>query len=277
VVAVARLLADGAPDTGFSGDGVVRPPLGGTAAIANGVVSLGDGRVVVVGADESAESAFALMLGADGSFDPGDVTAVDSSPDLDGFESAYLDAGRMLAVGWANEQVAFARLHVDGSGGEDTTAPTLALPDAIMVDATSAAGAIVSYDASASDDVDPSPTVECQPASGATFSIGDTTVSCDANDASGNTSSGSFGIHVRGADEQLERLAAATEPVTPANVRQQLLRRLDEIVDALDRGKEHKACVELTSFTRTVQQRLTGPEGADLVRAAQRIAAVVGC
>jgi hypothetical protein len=72
-------------------------------------------------------------------------------------------------------------------------------------------------------------------------------------------------------------LAAATEPVTPANVRQQLLRRLDEIVDALDRGKEHKACVELTSFTRTVQQRLTGPEGADLVRAAQRIAAVVGC
>jgi uncharacterized delta-60 repeat protein len=278
--AVARLLANGTPDAAFSGDGVVRPPLGGTAAIANDVASLADGSVAVVGADESAETAFALLLGADGSFDPADVTSIDMSSDLDGFEAAYLDGDRLLATGWANGQAAFARLVLDGAGpggDDDTTAPTLTLPGAITVDATSPAGAHVSFEASAADDDDPVPTVSCEPAPDAMFPIGDTTVSCRASDASGNTADGSFGVHVRGAGEQLERLREATGPVTPRNLRLQLLRDLDAVARALDRGKERQVCNELRSFAHTADRRVAAPHGDELALAAQRIAAVLAC
>src|SRR5207248_3071590 len=58
----------------------------------------------------------------------------------------------------------------------DTTPPTLTLPANLVVDATSGAGAVVTYIASAVDTVDGSVAVTCVPASGATFAIGTTTV-----------------------------------------------------------------------------------------------------
>src|SRR4051794_24275654 len=79
---------------------------------------------------------------------------------------------------------------------DDTTAPTLSLPGTITAQATSAAGAAVSYTATASDLVDGAVTPSCSPASGATFPIGSTTVSCSATDAHGKTSSGLFSIVV---------------------------------------------------------------------------------
>jgi large repetitive protein len=79
----------------------------------------------------------------------------------------------------------------------DTTKPTLTLPGDIVAEATSAAGATVSYSASASDLVDGSIAVSCSPASGATFPLGTTTVSCSATDAASNTASGSFTVTVQ--------------------------------------------------------------------------------
>ena len=72
----------------------------------------------------------------------------------------------------------------------DTKAPTLAPHDDITgVEATGPDGATVSYTKpNASDAVDPSPTVTCTPASGATFPLGNTTVNCTAKDAAGNES-----------------------------------------------------------------------------------------
>ena len=71
----------------------------------------------------------------------------------------------------------------------DTVAPTLTVPANISgVIATSAAGAIVSYTASATDLVDATPTVACTPASGATFAVGTTTVTCTATDDALNAS-----------------------------------------------------------------------------------------
>jgi hypothetical protein len=78
----------------------------------------------------------------------------------------------------------------------DTTAPVLALPAAVSAAATSAAGAAVSYAASASDTVDPAPRVSCTPAAGALLPLGTTAVSCTATDASGNASQGSFNAQV---------------------------------------------------------------------------------
>lgn len=79
---------------------------------------------------------------------------------------------------------------------QDTTAPELVLPADIAAGATSAAGAVVTYTASATDLVDGDVTVDCIPASGSTFGPGATTVNCTATDAAGNTATGSFKVTV---------------------------------------------------------------------------------
>jgi hypothetical protein len=79
----------------------------------------------------------------------------------------------------------------------DSTAPILSLPSNQVVEATSASGAAVTYTATANDAVDGAVTPSCSPASGSTFALGTTTVSCSATDNAGNTSSGSFTVTVR--------------------------------------------------------------------------------
>jgi hypothetical protein len=79
----------------------------------------------------------------------------------------------------------------------DTTAPTLILPGTITANATSPLGAVVTYSASASDLVDGSLSVSCNPASGSTFPLGLTTVNCSATDTHGNSASDSFLVNVQ--------------------------------------------------------------------------------
>ena len=78
----------------------------------------------------------------------------------------------------------------------DTTAPTLGLPGNLSAEATGASGASVSFTTSASDTVDGSVPVTCDHASGDTFSLGMTTVTCSAADAAGNSTSGWFTISI---------------------------------------------------------------------------------
>jgi uncharacterized repeat protein (TIGR03803 family) len=78
----------------------------------------------------------------------------------------------------------------------DTTPPALTLPSPISVPSTSAAGATVSFTASAFDIVDGAVAVACSSPSPSVFPIGTTTVSCSAADAHGNTGVGSFTITV---------------------------------------------------------------------------------
>jgi len=78
----------------------------------------------------------------------------------------------------------------------DSTAPALTLPGTITAEATSPAGAVVTYAASATDLVDGAVTPSCSSPSGATFAVGSTTVTCTATDARGNSSSGSFAVKV---------------------------------------------------------------------------------
>jgi len=79
---------------------------------------------------------------------------------------------------------------------KDATAPVLTLPDTITTEATSSAGADVTYTATATDLVDGARDTSCSPASGATFAVGSTTVTCTATDASGNAGSGTFLVNV---------------------------------------------------------------------------------
>ncbi len=78
----------------------------------------------------------------------------------------------------------------------DRKAPTLSLPADMTVNATSPAGATVSFSPSALDGADPDPAVSCTPSSGSVFALGTTTVECSATDHVGNESAGSFAVTV---------------------------------------------------------------------------------
>jgi hypothetical protein len=82
------------------------------------------------------------------------------------------------------------------NGPLDQEPPVLSLPQDLTVEATSAAGAAVSYNATATDETDPQPSVSCTPPSGSTFPLGTTVVTCTATDSSGNQGTGSFRIRV---------------------------------------------------------------------------------
>jgi Tol biopolymer transport system component/PKD repeat protein len=97
---------------------------------------------------------------------------------------------------------------------EDTTRPVLTVPDDMVVEASSEQGALVTYKVTAQDNVDGNATLEedgttitqdnvggdidisCEPASGTTFPIGETTVECSATDEAGNEGTESFTVTV---------------------------------------------------------------------------------
>jgi hypothetical protein len=79
---------------------------------------------------------------------------------------------------------------------EDTTPPELRVPADLEREATSRRGAVVDYSAGASDRVSGPLEAECKPASGATFPIATTTVTCSARDAAGRVAVRSFSVRV---------------------------------------------------------------------------------
>ncbi len=78
----------------------------------------------------------------------------------------------------------------------DTIKPVVGVPSTITAEATSAAGTLITFAATASDAVTPNLAPTCTPASGSTFAIGTTSVSCSATDGAGNTGTASFEVKV---------------------------------------------------------------------------------
>ena len=149
-----------------------------------------------------------------------------------------------------------------GGGGSqrDTTPPTMILPGPLPEDATSLAGVAITFNVSARDAVDPNPRVTCSPASGATFPIGTTTVTCTASDASGNTTTGSFTVTVRGAGAQIQRLlnevigASGLTPTQKEYLRT-ILERLLVGFDPSNQTHRWAACRTLGIFSLYVSVR----------------------
>ncbi|MBI2927622.1 MAG: HYR domain-containing protein, partial [Verrucomicrobia bacterium] len=112
-------------------------------------------------------------------------------------------SGSTFALGTTTVSCTTTDVHGNTANGsftvtvQDTTAPALTLPASITVEATGPAGASVSFTATATDIVDGSAAVTCAPASGSTFALGTTTVSCTTTDLHGNTASGSFTVMVQ--------------------------------------------------------------------------------
>lgn len=103
--------------------------------------------------------------------------------------------------------VMYARVGASGISGSTAisfsvdvvanTPPTIALPASMTAEATSPAGAAVSFAVGATDaEDDPDPTPSCTAASGSIFALGTTTVSCSVTDSGGLSASGSFTVAV---------------------------------------------------------------------------------
>jgi HYR domain-containing protein len=80
----------------------------------------------------------------------------------------------------------------------DTAAPKLSGgTGGLSLTTSNPAGAAISYTAPTADDVvDASPAVSCSPASGSIAAVGDSFVNCTATDASGNSATSRFPVHV---------------------------------------------------------------------------------
>ena len=84
-----------------------------------------------------------------------------------------------------------------GPGPPPTGAPVLSVPSGVSVEATGPSGSVVNYGfVSASDGEDGQLPASCSPASGQTFPLGQTTVTCSATDSDGHTATKSFVVSV---------------------------------------------------------------------------------
>jgi hypothetical protein len=160
---------------------------------------------------------------------------------------------------------------------------TLDQPSNVTVDATSPAGATVTYTTPAAHDEDLSTvTVSCLPASGSTFAIGDTTVTCTETDSDGDTNSpvtNTFNVHVKGAAEQLTDLATVVNGVGPGT---SLADKVASVQSELTANDSSDACGTLKAFISEVLAQsgksIRPPSKATmLIMAARQIEAVIPC
>jgi hypothetical protein len=155
--------------------------------------------------------------------------------------------------------------------GADSTPPVVTLPADVTADATSSNGAAVSFTATATDDVDGSVPVTCSSASGSTFPVGTTTVSCSASDAAGNAATGNFTVTVKPQPDLRSLLTTGA------------------LRDAYDRfvasGRTKNACNALNTLINEIRARtgtqpgkaLTPAQGERVTAAVRLLGAALGC
>ena len=167
---------------------------------------------------------------------------------------------------------------------KDVTAPTLSVPSTITLDASSPQGAPVSYAVTATDPDNAASElkISCTPASGSTFAIGTSTVHCTATDPSGNSSSGSFSVVVKGAAAQVKDLITMVNgDHLSSSLQTALDNKLNDALTAINAGQTTTACSNLTDFIGFVQSHtgkgLTSSQATQLIAAAKQVQAVLGC
>ena len=120
---------------------------------------------------------------------------------------------------------------------QDTTAPALTWPADLTLEATSPAGAVATFAASAHDLVSGTVPVALVPPSGSTFPIGSSTVTVTASDAAGNTATGSFTVTVRDTTApSINSLSATPDTLWPPDHRLVPIQLAAGVTDAGDPG-----------------------------------------
>jgi hypothetical protein len=194
---------------------------------------------------------------------------------------------------------------------EDTTPPVLTVPEDIVAEANSTAGAEVNYSVTAEDNVDGEATLEednsvrqddvggnimmsCDPPSGSLFPIGDTEIQCSATDEAGNEGTESFTVTVNPltptpipptAKQIIDRLISAIENLDDDNVPQSLkanltsvLKHVSNILTDDNPSNDESACGRFDSFINQVNaaeshddDMLTAEQADDLRTQAEEI------
>jgi hypothetical protein len=190
----------------------ITPTAGGSAVSAGSPVTADAANtapVLVTIFDEEFAEIGSFSLDASESVDV-DVVEIDGEPTLQ-LEVLNGGADGTVVVTLFGEAVTLQ----EGSGpatfdlNPDLTAPVITVPADITTEATSSSGAVVTYGVTVEDETDATPSLSCTPASGSTFPVGTTTVTCTASDAAGNTASATFTVTV-------------TETTTPPSVEDQI-------------------------------------------------------
>jgi hypothetical protein len=164
---------------------------------------------------------------------------------------------------------------------KDVEAPLITCPAPMVVDATSPLGVTVTFAPVAGDNC--SVTVSSAPASGSVFAIGTTAVTSTAQDPSGNQSSCSFTVHVKGAQEQLQDLITSVNNLAmSAGLKNALLAKLNAALASVQSGgSTGPACGQLAAFIDLVSAQagkdLAVSDADALIVLATKIRAVIGC
>ncbi len=164
---------------------------------------------------------------------------------------------------------------IEGSG------LSIAQPANITTDATSPAGATVTYPLPAVTDpvATTPPTPVCIPASGSVFPIGTTTVTCTATDSNDLNSPVhvTFTVTVEGAAAQLADLGHAVQGLRDGSALASLVATAQRELSA---GDPRLACLTLTDFMIEVRSQtpwfISASTAAQLIADAERIQAVLG-
>jgi hypothetical protein len=147
----------------------------------------------------------------------------------------------------------------------------------VTIDTSSADGAVVTFATpTASDTVDPAPTVTCSHSSGDTFPLGTTTVTCTAEDASGNARTATFTVTVRTLSQVTAALAATVDAADlPSGTSDALHASLDAAAASFERGSTTAGANQLKAFQNKVEaqsgKHIDAETATALVAAAQRL------
>jgi hypothetical protein len=141
----------------------------------------------------------------------------------------------------------------------DTTPPALTVPASQTLEATSAAGAVATFAATATDAVS-TPTITYSAASGSTFAIGTTTVTVTATDAAGNKSTGTFAVTVRDTTApQIASISASPNTIWPPNKKMVAVTISAPTTDVVGVASVKIVSVTTNEPDSKVQWQITGP------------------
>lgn len=152
----------------------------------------------------------------------------------------------------------------------------------MVFNATGPAGATVLYAVSATDNADPNPAIVCQPPSGSSFPIGTTIVTCTATDASGNSTTKSFEVVLKGADDQVRELGDRVDAFELKNgIRSALGAQLTTVQRAISAHRPEDGCGPLGAFVSLAKaqsgKQLSDGQANELIIGGTRVRAVLNC
>ena len=164
----------------------------------------------------------------------------------------------------------------------DTQPPAITCPANIVKEPTCPSGAKASFAPVVSDNC-PGVGFVCSPATGSTFPIGTTTVTCTATDTSGNSTACSFTVTVLTVSATIENLKTSVNSSSLSGTQKQgLISKLNAALDALAQGHTNTACQKLADFINSVQNfidhgDISAAQGQAWINSAANVRNTLGC